>query len=169
MTWRSSLAMRWPTRWANRRRAKRRCEERQQSRYPGWTRCHDRSNGGLSRQLYRPQKPLQLSWFLAKKGPQEGEQNKTVRRSLFEQFTHQLAFRRSRPRWECQVCKQSMGETSPVRWLRAGPCAGEIQAMQNIGNSPGLGVQQVRAVAYVPIGWKIVHQSHSVAQYRGVT
>ena len=36
-----------------------------------------------------------------------------------------------------------MGETSLVRWLRAGPCAGEIQSMQSIGNSLGLGVKQV--------------------------
>ena len=32
-------------------------------------------------------------------------QYKTVLQSLFEQSTHQLAFRRSRQRWECQVCK----------------------------------------------------------------
>ena len=68
-----------------------------------------------------------------------------------------------------QACKHSMGETSVLRWIRAGPCAGEIQTMQSIGNSLGLGVQQVRAGAYIPIGWKIVHPSHSVAQYRGVT
>ena len=41
-------------------------------------------------------------------------------------------FRRSRQRWECQVCKQSMGKASLVRWTRAGPCAGEIQTMQSI-------------------------------------
>ena len=56
-----------------------------------------------------------------------------------------------------------------VRWLRAGPCAGEIQTMQSNGNSLGLGVQQARAGAYFPIGWKIVHPSHSVAQYQGIT
>ena len=96
-------------------------------------------------------------------------QYKTVLQALFEQTTHQLAFRRSRQRWECQTCKQSMGETSLVRWLRAGPCSGEIQTMQSIGNSLGMNVQQVRAGAYIPIGWKIVHPSHSVAQYRGIT
>ena len=41
--------------------------------------------------------------------------------------------------------------------------------MQSIGNSLGMDVQQVRAGAYIPIGWKIVHPSHSVAQYRGIT
>ena len=96
-------------------------------------------------------------------------QYKTVLQSLFEQSTHRLAFRRSRQRCECQVCKQSMVETSLVRWLRASPCANEIQTMQSIGNSLGLGVQQVRAGAYIPIGWKIVHPSHSVAQYRRIT
>ena len=70
-------------------------------------------------------------------------QYKTVLQSLFEQSTDQLAFRRSRQRCECQVCKQSMGETSLVRWLRAGPCAGEIQTMQEYwefswaGSAPG--------------------------------
>ena len=64
---------------------------------------------------------------------------------------------------------RAWGETSVVRWLSAGPCAGEIQTMQSIGNSLGLGVQQVRAGAYIPIGWKIAHPSHSVAQYRGIT
>ena len=93
-------------------------------------------------------------------------QRKTVLQSLFEQSTHQLAFRRLTQRWECQVCKQSMGETSLVRWLSLGPCAGEIQTMQSIGSSLGLGVQQVRAGACIPIGWKIVHPSHSVAQSR---
>ena len=68
-------------------------------------------------------------------------QYKTVLQSLFGQSTHQLAFRRSRQRWECQTCKQSMGETSLVRWLRAGPCPGEIQIMQSIGNSLGTDVQ----------------------------
>ena len=29
--------------------------------------------------------------------------------------------------------------------------------MQSIRHSLGLGVQQVRAGAYIPIGWKIVH------------
>ena len=48
------------------------------------------------------------------------EQYKTVLQLLFEQ------------RWECQDCKQSMGETSLVSWLRAGPCVGEIQTMQSI-------------------------------------
>ena len=48
------------------------------------------------------------------------EQYKTVLQSLFEHTTHQLAFRRSRQRWECQTCKQSMGETSLVRWVRHG-------------------------------------------------
>ena len=96
-------------------------------------------------------------------------QYKTVLQALFEHTTHQLAFRRSRQRWEFQVCKQSTGETSLVRWLRAGPCPGEIQIMQSIGNSLGMDVQQVRAGAYIPIGWKIVHPSHSVAQHRGVT
>ena len=91
-------------------------------------------------------------------------QYKTVLQALFQQTTHQLAFRRSRQRWECQTCKQSMGETSLVRWLRAGPCSGEIQTMQSIGNSLGMDVQQVRAGAYIPIGWKIVHPSHSVAR-----
>ena len=52
-------------------------------------------------------------------------QSKTVLQALFEQTTHQLAFRRSRQRWECQICKHRMGETSLVRWLRAGPCSGE--------------------------------------------
>ena len=47
-----------------------------------------------------------------------------------------------------------MGETSFVRWLRASPCVGEIQTMQSIGNSLGLGVKQVRAGAYIPIGGK---------------
>ena len=42
-------------------------------------------------------------------------------------------------------CKQSMGETSLVRWLRAGPCSGEIQTMQSVGNSLGMDVKQVRA------------------------
>ena len=37
------------------------------------------------------------------------------------------------------------GETWLVRWLRAGPCAGDIQTTQSIGNSLGLGVKQVRA------------------------
>ena len=96
-------------------------------------------------------------------------QYKIVLQPLFEQSTHQLAFRRSRQRWECQVCKQSMGETSLVRWLRADPCAGEVQTMQSIGNSLGLGVQQVRGGAYIPIGWKFVRPSHSVAQYRVIT
>ena len=41
--------------------------------------------------------------------------------------------------------------------------------MLSIGNSLGMDVQQVRAGAYIPTGWKIVHPSHSVAQYRGVT
>ena len=76
------------------------------------------------------------------------EQYKTVLQSLFEQSTHHLAFRRWRQRWECQVCKPSIGETSLVRWLRAGPCAGRIQTMQSIGNSLGLGVQQVHAGTY---------------------
>ena len=67
-------------------------------------------------------------------------QYKTVLQALFEHTTHQLAFRRSRQRWECQICKQSMGETSLVRWLRAGPCPGEIQIMQSIGNSLGMDV-----------------------------
>ena len=44
-----------------------------------------------------------------------------------------------------------MGETSLVRWLRAGPCSGEIQTMQSIGNSLGMDVRQVRAGAYIPI------------------
>ena len=96
-------------------------------------------------------------------------QYKTVLQALSEHTTHQLAFRRSRQRGECQVCKQSMGETSLVRWLRAGPCPGEIQIMQSSGNSLGMDVQQVRAGAYIPFGWKIVHPSHSVAQYRGIT
>ena len=96
-------------------------------------------------------------------------QYKTVLQSLFEHTAHQLAFRRSRRRWECQVCKQNMGETSSVRWFRAGPCAGEIQTMQSIRNSLGLGVRQVRAGAHKAIGRKIIHPSHSVAQYRGVT
>ena len=96
-------------------------------------------------------------------------QYKTVLQSLFEQTAHQLAFRRSRQRWECQVRNQNMGETSLVRWLRAGPCAGKIQTMQSIGNSLGLGVKQVRAVASIPIGCEIIHPSYSVAQYRGVT
>ena len=64
---------------------------------------------------------------------------------------------------------RAWGETSLVRWLRAGPCSGEIQTIQSIGNSLGMAVQQVRAGAYCPIGWKIVHPSHSVALYRGVT
>ena len=67
-------------------------------------------------------------------------QYKTVLQALFEQTTHQLAFRRSRQRWRCQICKQSRGETSLVRWLRAGPCSGEIQTMQSIGNSLGGGM-----------------------------
>ena len=96
-------------------------------------------------------------------------QCKTVLHSLVEQTTHQLAFRRSRQRCECQVCKLNMGETSLVRWPSAGPCAGEIHTMQSIGNSLGLGVKQVRAEAYIPIEWKIAHPSHSVAQYRGIT
>ena len=98
-------------------------------------------------------------------------QYKTVLQFLFfffEQITHQLAFRRSRQGWECQVCKQNMGETSLVRWPTSGPCAGEIHAMQSIGNSLGLGVKQVRGRAYIPIGWKIVLHSRSVAQYRGI-
>ena len=33
--------------------------------------------------------------------------------------------------------------------------------MQSTGNSLGVDVQQVRAGAYIPIGWKIVHPSHS--------
>ena len=96
-------------------------------------------------------------------------QYKTVLQALFEHTTHQLAFRRSGQRWECQICKQSMGETSLVRWLKAGPCSGEIQTMQSIGNSLGMDVQQVRSGAYIPNGWKIVHPSHSVAQYREIT
>ena len=62
-----------------------------------------------------------------------------------------------------------MGETSLVRLLRAGPCSGEIQTMQSTGIALGMAVQQLRAVTYIPIGWKIVHPSHSVAQYGGVT
>ena len=54
-------------------------------------------------------------------------QYKTVLQSLFEKTTHQVAFRRSRHRWDCHVCRQGMGETSLVRWLRAGPCVGGIQ------------------------------------------
>ena len=46
---------------------------------------------------------------------------------------------------------------------------GEIQTMQTIGNTLGLAVQQARAGAYIPMEWKIVHPSHSVAQYRGIT
>ena len=95
-------------------------------------------------------------------------QFKTVLQALSEQTIHQLAFRRSRQRCECQICKQSMGETSLVRWLRAGPLSGEIQTMQSTRNSLGMAVQQVRAGTYIPIGWKIVHPSHSVPQYRGV-
>ena len=41
--------------------------------------------------------------------------------------------------------------------------------MQSVGNSLGLGVVQVRAEAYIPIGWKILHPSHSVVHYRGIT
>ena len=52
---------------------------------------------------------------------------------------------------------------------RAGPCAGEIQTMQSIGTSLGLEVKQVRAGAYIRIGWKIVHPSQSAAGYRGIT
>ena len=78
-------------------------------------------------------------------------QYKTVLQALFEQTTHQLAFWQSRQRRECQICKQSMGETSLVRWSRAGPCSSEIQTLQSIGNSLGMAVQQVRAGAYIPI------------------
>ena len=97
------------------------------------------------------------------------EPYKTVLQSLFEHTTHQVARRRSRQRWECQTCKQSMGETSLVRWLRAGPCSAQIQAMQSFGNSLGMEVTEVRAGPSVPVGWKIVRTSHSVAQYRGIT
>ena len=38
-------------------------------------------------------------------------QYKTVLQALFEQTSHQLALLRSRERCECQICKQSMGET----------------------------------------------------------
>ena len=37
-----------------------------------------------------------------------------------------------------------------------GSCSGEIQTMQSVGNSLGMTVLQVRAGAYIPIGWKIV-------------
>ena len=97
------------------------------------------------------------------------EQHKTVLQSLFEHTAHQLACRRSRQRWGCQTCKQSVGETSLVRWLRAGPCSAQIQAMQSFGNSLGMEVTQVRAGACVPVGWKIVRPLYSVAQYRGIT
>ena len=125
-TRRSYLAMRWLMRWPSRRRAKRRCEERQQGRYPGWTRWHGRSNGGSLRQTCRPEKTTPTILISREKGLRRA-QYKTVFHSFSEQSTHQLAFRRSRQRWECQVCKQSIGETSVVRWLRAGPCAAEIQ------------------------------------------
>ena len=70
-------------------------------------------------------------------------QFKTVLRALFEQTTQQLAFRRSRQRWECHICEQSMGDTSLVRRLRAGPRSGEIQTVQSTGNSLGTAVRQV--------------------------
>ena len=69
------------------------------------------------------------------------------------QSTHQFAFRRSRQRWECQVWKQNMCETSLVRRLKVGPCASEIQTMQSIGSSLGLGVQQTRAGACIHPNW----------------
>ena len=69
--------------------------------------------------------------------------------------------RRSRQRWRCQACKRSMGETSLVRWLRAGPCSGQIQAMQRFGNSLGMGVTLVRAEARVPVGPENCTPSHS--------
>ena len=48
--------------------------------------------------------------------------------------------------------------------------AGEIQTMQSIGNSLGLGVTRVRAGAKTfQLGAKIIHLSNSVAQYRGIT
>ena len=56
-----------------------------------------------------------------------------------------------------------MGETSLVRWLRAGPRTGEIQTMQSIGNSLVLGVQQVRAGAYIPIGWTMCGVDFSIS------
>ena len=50
--------------------------------------------------------------------------------------------------------------------LAEGACAGENQTVQSV---LGLGVKQVRAEEYIPIGWKIVHPSHSVTQYQGIT
>ena len=112
---------------------------------------------GSLRQTCGPQKNIPTVLISREKGLRRA-QYKTVLQSLFEQSTHQLAFRRSRQRWACQVCKQSMGETSLVRWQRADPCAGEIQTICRVLGTL-LGVQQARAGAYIPIGWKIEHPS----------
>ena len=167
MTWRSFLAMRWPMRSPRRQREA--AVRGAAAEQIAWV---DAMAWQVQRRIIeanmQASKANPTVLTLREKGLRR-VQYKTVLQALFEQTTHQLAFPRSRQRWECQTCKQSMGETSLVRWLRAGPCSCEIQTMQSIGNSLGMDVQQVRAGAYIPIGWKIVHPSHSVAQYRGVT
>ena len=59
-------------RWLSRRRAKRRCEERQQSRYPGWMRWLGRSKSGSLRQTCRFLKNHPNCLGFSRKGSQEG-------------------------------------------------------------------------------------------------
>ena len=47
-----------------------------------------------------------------------------------------------------------MGETSSVRWLRAGPCAGEIQTMQGNWEFSWAESAAGSSGTYIPIGWK---------------
>ena len=48
-------------------------------------------------------------------------QYKTVLQALFQRTTHQLAFRRSRQRWECQTCKQIMGRNVACALVKGRP------------------------------------------------
>ena len=149
-------------------RTTRRCEERQLSKWPGvdalaWQVQRRIVEANL--QAYKANPTVLTS---CEKGLRRA-QDKTVLQSLFEQTTHQLVFRRSRHRWECQVCEQNMGETMLVRWPRAGPCSGEIQTMQSVGILLGWEWNSFVRGHTFQFGWKIVHSSHPVAQYRGIT
>ena len=85
------------------------------------------------------------------------EQRKTFLKVPFELTFHQLAHTDVPYKLECQDCNYSMGESSLVRWLRVGPCTGQIPTVQSIGNSLHLDVRKVRRSVHIPIGWTILH------------
>ena len=111
-------------------------------RWLGWMRWRGRSKGESLRQTCkRPKPPHCFDWL--RTGSQEGTVQNCPAGACRTNNTP-AGISAIKAAAGMSNLQESMGETSLVRWFRAGPCSGEIQTMQSIRNSLGLGVKHTK-------------------------